>query len=532
MQSHGEYKRFVFCSPGLQIVKELCVDKEPLLLTATSCRIAERFDIVASKLCPGKGHDTCAPLHHYYGAGLFCCPIPSCCRHGFGFETRDGQEAHAAKHQRLFKCGVMDCDFSSIGFESEADRADHMSNCHNLAREEELAWEDMDDESCFRVLCSAARQGEFGLVQSLLSLISEKIIDLGGFGELFLAAGEGQSAGIINLVISACKSVHETMARGHSEEASKRLNEQLQETLNDAVRIGSEALVSGLCCSKILRNLNYANQGSKGRNARLRFTPLHLAILGRSESIVEQLLDSGANIDAPSKDGTTPLHLAAKKGEEAAARLLLSRGANLEARDATGRTALQLAAKFQHMGTARLLLSCGADLEARDVDGWTALHFAAGYGRGHEDTARLLLDHGADIEARDSMGCTALRSAASLGCVSTARLLLSRGADPEAKTNYGSTALHKAAQRGNDAVVRLLLDRGADIKAWCTKGWTALHYVANSHRAHESTVQLLLDRGAEIKAKTYSNSTALDIATGCRNEAIARRLRNPSFIDN
>ena len=158
------------------------MSQEPLLLITISRRIAERFDTLASGLCSGMGHDTCASLHHYYGAELFNCPIPSCNRHGCGFETRDKRDAHTAKHQRLFKCGAMDCEFSSIGFESEADRADHMSNCHSLASEEKMTWEDMDDESCFRVLCSAARQGEFGLVQSLLSLISPKIIDLGEIG--------------------------------------------------------------------------------------------------------------------------------------------------------------------------------------------------------------------------------------------------------------------------------------------------------------------------------------------------------------
>ena len=163
--------------------------QEPLLLMAISRRIAERFDILASNLCSEKGHDTCASLHRYYGAGLFFCPIPSCSRHGYGFATRDKREAHAAKHQRLFMCCVMDCDFSSIGFESEAGRADHVSDCHNLDQQADMTWEDMDDKSCYRVLCSAARERELGLVQSLLPSISRKIIYLGGLGELLMAAG-------------------------------------------------------------------------------------------------------------------------------------------------------------------------------------------------------------------------------------------------------------------------------------------------------------------------------------------------------
>ena len=108
-----------------------------------------------------------------------------------------------------------------------------MSDCHTLAPEEETTWEDMDDKSCFRVLCRATRQGEFGLAQCLLSLISQKIIDFGGFRKPLLASGEGQSADIIHLVITVCKSLRETTARSHLKGTCDRLNEQF-EALNNA----------------------------------------------------------------------------------------------------------------------------------------------------------------------------------------------------------------------------------------------------------------------------------------------------------
>ena len=359
--------------------------QEPLLLTAISRRIAERFDILASRLCTGKGHDTCAALHHFYGAELFYCPISFCGRHGSGFEKRDKREAHAAKHQRLVKCGVVGCDFSSIGFESEADRADHMSNCHNLAQQAEMTWEDMDDRSCFRVLCSAARERELGLVQSLLSLISWKIIDLGGFEELLLAAGEGQSADVIDLVISVCKSIHETMESVYS----GSLDKQLEKALQNAALSGSEALVRGFCHSKNLTDLNATSTealSSNGNTVLHGHAPLHLAVLGQTESVVEPLLESGARADVLSKEGRwTALHLAARHGHEAIARLLLDCGADIEAKNGHGGTALQLAAKNGHEATARLLLDCGADVEAKGAYFQTALHLA----RSEEHTSEL-----------------------------------------------------------------------------------------------------------------------------------------------
>ena len=360
---------------------------EPLLLTAISRRIAERFDILASSLCSEKGHGTCDSLHRYYGAELFCCPTPSCSRHKHGFKTRDKREAHAAKHQRPFKCGVVNCQFSSIGFESEAGRTDHMSNCHNSAQQAEMTWEDMDNKSCFRVLCSAARERELGLVQSLLSLTSRNIVDLESVGKLLIIAGEGQSVDVIDVVISACESIRETMAFG---KAWYRLNKQVEKALHNAALRGLEALVRGLCRSKLLTDLNATSRGAldpKRNKDHRGHAPLHLAVLGQSDSIVELLLDSGASACLESKkDRSTALHLAASCGSKVIARLLLDREADIEAR-ADGWTALHLAATNGHDATARLLLDRGADIDAKNASGETALLRESAAGR--EDIARL-----------------------------------------------------------------------------------------------------------------------------------------------
>ena len=495
--------------------------QEPLLLTAISRRIAKHFDILASRLCTEKRHDTCASLHHFYGAELFYCPISSCSRHVSGFEKRDKREAHTAKHQRPVKCDVLDCDFSSIGFESEADRANHMSDCHNLAFEE-LTWEDMDDESFFRVLCSASRQGEFGLAQSLLSLISQKIIGLGGFGKLLLAAGEGQSVDIINLVISVCKSIREATARSHLKGDCDSLNEQLEEALNNAALSGLEALVRGMCRNGLFTDLNNsAGQLSlNGKKVHPGYKPLHLAVLGLSESIVEQLLDSGASVAVQSKKGhLTPLHLAAER-HEGIARLLIDRGANIEAKYFGGRTALHYAAQSGHEATVRLLLDRGANANAQYTGNRTALHIAAG--NGHEAIARLLLDRGADIKSGDSSGQTALHDAAGSGREALAQLLLDRGADIECKNLLDQTALHRAAKDGNEATARLLLDRGADIETHSAGGQRALHGATGS--GHEALARLLLDRGADIECRDSFGQTALHCAAKGGNVAAARLL--------
>ena len=104
-----------------------------------------------------------------------------------------------------------------------------------------------------------------------------------------------------------------------------------------------------------------------GKKAHPGYTPLHLAVLGQSKSIVEQLLDSEAGVAVQSKKGhLTALHLAAER-REGIARLLLDRGANVEAQYRGGRTALHYVAQSGHEATVRLLLDRGADIEWK---GW------------------------------------------------------------------------------------------------------------------------------------------------------------------
>jgi hypothetical protein len=65
--------------------------------------------------------------------------------------------------------------------------------------------------------------------------------------------------------------------------------------------------------------------------------------------IVEILLESGANANAPLMYGRTPLHYAAALGQEQTARLLLSHGANPLAADHVDQTPYDIARRF---GTA------------------------------------------------------------------------------------------------------------------------------------------------------------------------------------
>ncbi|KAI5824976.1 ankyrin, partial [Schizophyllum commune Tattone D] len=96
------------------------------------------------------------------------------------------------------------------------------------------------------------------------------------------------------------------------------------------------------------------------------------------ETVVELLLDAGANPNNPTEGGFwSPLHTASSLGHVAVVQLLVARGANVSITLDDGRTPLHLAAECGHSTIARLLLGGGADVGAHTRWCWTPLHYAA-----------------------------------------------------------------------------------------------------------------------------------------------------------
>ncbi len=74
-------------------------------------------------------------------------------------------------------------------------------------------------------------------------------------------------------------------------------------------------------------------------------------------SLIEELIASGANVNASSLRGFTPLHRAAQHGHANAASILLKRGANVHATTVDGATPLDMARKNGHKAVADMLLT-------------------------------------------------------------------------------------------------------------------------------------------------------------------------------
>lgn len=146
-------------------------------------------------------------------------------------------------------------------------------------------------------------------------------------------------------------------------------------------------------------------------------TLLHVAVGYGHPSIVQFLLNEGADANATDQDGSTPLHSAAMGGHLEIAKLLLDHKADVNATNEDGCTPLHYAGLATDAAVLKLLLANRAEVNPRDRrprnfpnlrhGGRTPLHYAAGYRR--TDVAELLLAAGADVNAQDDAGITPLQ---------------------------------------------------------------------------------------------------------------------------
>ncbi|KAI5816118.1 hypothetical protein BZA77DRAFT_369074 [Pyronema omphalodes] len=151
-------------------------------------------------------------------------------------------------------------------------------------------------------------------------------------------------------------------------------------------------------------------------------SPLHLSISSHPSSLTlaHLLLTSGASISCRNKQLQTPLHLASRCGNLSVLELLLQHGADENAVDQFGCTPLFYAAggsrekdsydgltEEERIEVVNALLDAGADLGRRDELGNTVLHHVVG-NVGWAGVVEVLVERGVEREVRNIDGLTAL----------------------------------------------------------------------------------------------------------------------------
>lgn len=272
--------------------------------------------------------------------------------------------------------------------------------------------------------------------------------------------------------------------------------------------LGHDAMVE-----HILKDGNVDLTGADGTDA------LVWATVNEHESTVRLLLEAGAT-HVMDNQGRTPLSIAAYAGSGSMVNILLEQGAEVDLRDDSSRTSLMLAAKEGRLEVVKLLLKAGAALASVDGGGRNILHYAAeGGGR---LMVQLLLEKGAVFDMVDAEGVSPLSDAADIGDTEVVELLIARGATFESLDPLGRSPLSRAAQYGDVKLVDLLVARGANVDSIDTRGRSPLSHaagliyiacpVAEIVEDMVITVKALLKQGAVVDLVDGDGRTPLSYA--------------------
>ncbi|MDP2248392.1 MAG: ankyrin repeat domain-containing protein [Nitrosomonadales bacterium] len=225
-------------------------------------------------------------------------------------------------------------------------------------------------------------------------------------------------------------------------------------------------------------------------------TALHAALMHpKPDDIADMLIENEININAKGKNGMTALHLAARNNNITLVKKLINSDADIDDISEEG-TALALS--LRHKDIVELLIKNKADPNIADKYGITPLIIAS---KNSDKTVISQLIHvGAEVNAESKNGETALQNAASHGYFSAAEILLNNGANVNLDCCGKTTALHKAVigSNANLGMISLLLDAGANVNARDNAGRSPL---IEARYAALPIVEFLVAKGANVNDK-------------------------------
>lgn len=219
-------------------------------------------------------------------------------------------------------------------------------------------------------------------------------------------------------------------------------------------------------------------------------------------SMVNLLLEFGADVEKTNSQGCTALILASIKGHYEIVQQLVSSGSYLGQTDTQQRCAIVHAALNGHSQIVKYLLACDwIQHESRSdvtlIEGAKQALVAAS-SRGHSSIVEelLLTLPELDIDGIDFVtGENSLTIASSNGHTETVSILLARGSNHFVKNRKGMTPLLLAVKEGHWNIVERLIQSRADIDQKDQNSRNALMIAAEE--GHVGILELLLNKGAD-----------------------------------
>ncbi|KAK3379115.1 hypothetical protein B0T24DRAFT_674933 [Lasiosphaeria ovina] len=248
--------------------------------------------------------------------------------------------------------------------------------------------------------------------------------------------------------------------------------------------------------------------------------PLYFASLKGLNTVIQTLLEKGANVNTQGGEYGNALQAASFEGHDQIVQILLEKGADMNAQGGFYGNALLAASYRGHDKIVQILLEKGADMNAQGGQYGNALQAASS--EGHDQIVQILLEKGADINAQVGFYGNALQVASYKGYDKIVQILLEKGADVNVQGGYYGNALQAASFEGHDQIVQILLEKGADMNA--QGGFYGNALLAASYRGHDKIVQILLEKGADINAQGGQYGNALLAASSKGHDQIVQIL--------